>query len=91
MEGNTLPPPIPVIYESDMIAVFALFGVGDLVGVEGTEERKVRLSARSNVVCPLHEKLLLPDACRSCAFLAGCLTLGPTGQGEDVRTREGQP
>lgn len=47
------------------------FGVGDLEGIEGTTRRVVTLSEASNVVCPLHGRRLVPDACRSCAFLAG--------------------
>jgi hypothetical protein len=69
MEGST--PTIPVIHEPDVLKVYALFGVGDMVGVEGTGDRIVRLSARSDVACPMHELRLLPDACRSCRFLAG--------------------
>jgi hypothetical protein len=71
MDGNTTPPQIPVIEEADLLAIFARFGVGDLVGTEGTEERVIELSPRSDVVCPMHEFRLLPDACRSCRFLAG--------------------
>jgi hypothetical protein len=47
------------------------FGVNDLAGVAGAEERTVKLSERSDVVCPAHGFLLKPDACRSCRFLAG--------------------
>jgi hypothetical protein len=71
MEGYTEGPTIPVVYEADLLSIYARFGVGDLVGVEGTEDRVVRLSPRSDVVCPIHEIRLLPDACRSCRFLAG--------------------
>jgi hypothetical protein len=71
MDGSTTPPQIPVIEEADLLAIFARFGVGDLVGTEGTEERVIELSPRSDVVCPMHEFRLLPDACRSCRFLAG--------------------
>jgi hypothetical protein len=49
----------------------ATFGVGDLAGVEGATVRVVELSEASSVVCPLHERWLRPDACRSCRFLAG--------------------
>jgi hypothetical protein len=42
-----------------------------MVGVEGAEERIVSLSPGSTVVCPLHRFELVPDACRSCRFLAG--------------------
>ena len=71
MDRSTPGPPIPVIVEADELALFARYGVGDLVGLEGTEERVVNLSPRSDVVCPLHEFRLVPDACRSCRFLAG--------------------
>ena len=71
MEGYTEAPPIPVIYETDELALFARYGVGDMVGVEGAEARVVNLSECSDVVCPLHERRLVPDACRSCRFLAG--------------------
>jgi hypothetical protein len=71
MEGYTDGPTIPVLTETDMLAVFARYGVGDLVGLEGTEDRVVTLSERSDVVCPMHERRLVPDACRSCSFLAG--------------------
>jgi hypothetical protein len=71
MDGNTTPPQIPVIEEADLLAIFARFGVGDLVGMEGTEERVIELSPRSDVVCPMHGLRLVPDACRSCRFLAG--------------------
>jgi hypothetical protein len=71
MQGYSDGPTVPILYEADMLAVFAAYGVGDLVGLEGTEERIVRLSPRSDVVCPMHEFRLVPDACRSCAFLAG--------------------
>ena len=42
-----------------------------LADVEGATDRVVTLSATSNVVCPAHGHLLVPDACRSCRFLAG--------------------
>jgi hypothetical protein len=51
--------------------LFDRYGVGDLADVEGTTDRTVELSERSNVVCPAHGLLLVPDACRSCRFLAG--------------------
>jgi hypothetical protein len=54
--------------------LFERYGVGDLVGVTGAEDRVVMLSERSDVVCPLHERRLVPDACRSCRFLAGEVT-----------------
>jgi hypothetical protein len=59
------------MHEPDLLRVYALFGVGDMVGLEGTEDRIVRLSPRSDVACPMHEFRLVPDACRSCRFLAG--------------------
>jgi hypothetical protein len=71
MDRSTPGPPIPVIVETDELALFARYGVGDLVGLEGTEERIVMLSATSDLGCPMHEVRLVPDACRSCRFLAG--------------------
>jgi hypothetical protein len=71
MEGSTPTPQIPVLETADLLEVFALYGVGDLAGIEGTEDRIVRLSPCSDVVCPMHEHRLVPDACRSCRFLAG--------------------
>lgn len=64
---------VPVRYanEVEVALLLDLLGVNDLVGVEGAEERTVRLSDRSTVVCPAHSFLLKPDACRSCRFLAG--------------------
>jgi hypothetical protein len=70
-DGSTSPPQIPVVYEADRLAIYARYGVGDMVGIEGTEVRVVMLSPRSTVVCPMHEFRLVPDACRSCRFLAG--------------------
>jgi hypothetical protein len=67
--------PIPVIYANEVERQFLLdaLGVNDLAGVEGAEERTVILPAgpHSNVVCPAHARVLKPDACRSCRFLAG--------------------
>jgi hypothetical protein len=71
MEGNTQPPQIPVLTEADLLSIFARYGVGDMVGVEGTEDRVVTLSEASDLVCPMHMRCLVPDACRSCRFLAG--------------------
>jgi hypothetical protein len=71
MDGNTALPQIPVIEEADLLAIFARFGVGDLVGMEGTEERVIELSPRSELACPMHGLRLVPDACRSYRFLAG--------------------
>jgi hypothetical protein len=65
------PPPLPEFVTADQVAVFAAFGVGDMVGVEGTEDRVVNLSPRSDLSCPMHRLTLVPDACRSCRFLAG--------------------
>jgi hypothetical protein len=65
------PPPLPEFVTVDQDAVFTAFGVGDLVGVEGTDDRVVDLSPRSDVACPMHRLTLVPDACRSCRFLAG--------------------
>lgn len=71
MEGYTEGSSIPVLHEADLLSIFAQFGVGDMVGIQGTEDRVVNLSPRSDVVCPMHEFRLVPDACRSCRFLAG--------------------
>jgi hypothetical protein len=65
------PPRLPEFVVTDQLGLYAAFGVGDMVGVEGAEDRVVRLSPRSDVVCPLHGFELLPDSCRSCRFLAG--------------------
>jgi hypothetical protein len=65
------PPPLPEFVVTDQLGLFAAFGVGDMVGVEGAEDRIVKLSPRSTVVCPMHRFELMPDACRSCRFLAG--------------------
>lgn len=85
MDRNTSPPhawrcevaeevaQIPVV-ELDplqMVELLAAYGVGDMIGVAGAEDRVVTLSERSDVVCPMHERRLVPDACRSCSFLAG--------------------
>jgi hypothetical protein len=72
MEGeyNRLPS-IPDPFRGDQLAMFTAFGIGDLEGVEGATDRVVTLSARSELVCPLHERRLVPDACRSCRFLVG--------------------
>jgi len=71
MAGYTEGPSIPVVHEADVLSVFARYGVGDMVGIQGTEDRVVTIAPSSNVVCPMHERRLLPDACRSCRFLAG--------------------
>jgi hypothetical protein len=63
-------PPLPEIVVTDEVELFAAFGIGDMVGVEGTD-RVVKLSPTSDLECPLHELELRPDACRSCRFLAG--------------------
>jgi hypothetical protein len=65
------PPPLPEFALIDPVRFYAAFGVGDLVGVEGTEDRVVNISPRSDVSCPMHDFTLVPDACRSCRFLAG--------------------
>ena len=68
---RSAPPRLPDFVVTDQAGLYAAFGVGDLVGAEGTEDRVVRLSPRSDVVCPMHGFELVPDACRSCRFLAG--------------------
>jgi hypothetical protein len=66
-------PTIPVHHanEVEWALLLDLYGVNDLAGVEGAEERTVKLSDRSDICCPAHGLLLKPDACRSCRFLAG--------------------
>jgi hypothetical protein len=71
VEGYNEGQSVPVVYEADLLAVYAAYGVGDMVGLAGTEARVVTLSPRSTIACPMHELRLLPDACRSCRFLAG--------------------
>jgi hypothetical protein len=70
-DGSTSPAQLPVLETDDLLEVFAFFGVGDMVGIQGTEDRVVTIAATSDVVCPMHERRLVPDACRSCRFLAG--------------------
>ena len=65
------PPRLPEFVVTDELGLLAHFGVGDLAGVGGAEDRIVRLSPRSTIVCPMHQFELRPDACRSCRFLAG--------------------
>jgi hypothetical protein len=60
-----------VLKEGDLLALFARYGVGDLVGMEGTEERVIELPESASLGCPMHITRLVPDACRSCRFLAG--------------------
>ena len=74
----TSPPPQPIapslppVYGVlDEQALYAAFGINDLAGIDSANDRTVTLSARSTVVCPAHGRVLKPDACRSCAFLAG--------------------
>jgi hypothetical protein len=71
MEGYMDGPTVPILKEANTLALFARYGVGDMVGVEGTEDRVVTIAPSSGVVCPMHERRLVPDACRSCRFLAG--------------------
>jgi hypothetical protein len=68
---RSAPPRLPEFVTTDLAGLYAAFGVGDLVGVEGAENRVVRISPRSDVACPMHLFELVPDACRSCRFLAG--------------------
>ena len=70
MDRSTPSPQVPIIHEPDRLALFVRYGVGDMVGIQGTEDRVVTLSPSSTVACPMHELRLLPDACRSCRFLA---------------------
>jgi len=57
--------------EAELIGLLDLMGVNHLAGIAGTEDRTVKISERSDVCCPAHGFTLKPDACRSCAFLAG--------------------
>ena len=79
MDRSTPSPTIPVVHEADLVGIFARYGVGDLVGIPGTEDRVVTIAPSSTVVCPMHEFRLVPDACRSCRFLAGEVPLAGTG------------
>ncbi len=63
--------PVVEVDQAEMIWLLDFFGVNHLAGVAGTEERTVKLSEKSDVGCPAHGVVLKPDACRSCAFLAG--------------------
>jgi hypothetical protein len=65
------PPRLPDFVVTDEIGLYATFGVGDMIGVDGAKDRIVKLSPRSTVACPLHRFELRPDACRSCRFLVG--------------------
>jgi hypothetical protein len=74
---------VSVIRKVDVAAaldslLFERYGVADLEGIQGAADRVVELSERSSVVCPLHERRLVPDACRSCRFLAGEVDPLPT-------------
>jgi hypothetical protein len=64
---------VPVRYANEVERALLLdaYGVNDLAGVDGAEERTVQLSERSVLGCPAHDVVLKPDACRSCRFLAG--------------------
>jgi hypothetical protein len=71
MDRSMPPPQVPVLREADLLSIFARYGVGDMVGVAGAEDRVVQLSPRSELACPLHGLTAFPDACRSCRFLCG--------------------
>ena len=60
-------PALPVFIVEDLAGLLDAFGVG---GKETPESRVVTLSESSTVECPLHGRRLIPDACRSCCFLA---------------------
>jgi hypothetical protein len=64
---------IPTLICDDITALYALLGVGDLIGVEGTEERIVKLSERSDVSCPLHHFELFPMLAARVGFSRGKL------------------
>jgi len=65
--------PIPVLHlsESELAHLLDFLGVNDLAHVEGTTDRTMILPDRAELVCPAHDRTLVPDACRSCRFLAG--------------------
>jgi hypothetical protein len=69
--GDGTPIPVRHLNEIELAILFDLCGVNDLAGVEGAEDRKVILSDRSELVCPAHNRTLVPDACKSCRILAG--------------------
>ena len=71
MEGYTDGPTVPILRDADILGLFARYGVGDLVGLEGATDRIVQLAPSSDVLCPMHGIELRPDGCRSCRFLAG--------------------
>jgi hypothetical protein len=71
LDANGTTIPIRHVNEVELAMLHDFFGVNDLAAVEGTDERTVHLSDRSDVVCPAHHRMLKPDACRSCRFLAG--------------------
>jgi hypothetical protein len=71
LTDKPLPPPSAETLRDVEAEFLAFFGVSDLAGIEGAEDRKVMLSEGSNIVCPAHGRELVPDACRSCSFLAG--------------------
>jgi hypothetical protein len=67
--GDGTPIPVRYVNEVELALLLDLLGVNELAGVDGAEDRTVKLSDRSEVVCPAHGRLLKPDACRSCWFL----------------------
>jgi hypothetical protein len=69
MHGDGTPIPVHHLNEVELAFLLDLLGVNELAGVDGAEDRTVKLSDRSEVVCPAHGRLLKPDACRSCWFL----------------------
>jgi len=69
--------PVVEVDEAEMVWLLDLMGVNHLAGIEGAEERTVKLSDKSTVSCPAHGLVLKPDACRSCAVLAGDMTTEP--------------
>jgi hypothetical protein len=55
----------------DLQVLMDLLGVNDLIWLDGAQDQTVTLPERSSLGCPAHDITLKPDACRSCAFLAG--------------------
>jgi hypothetical protein len=67
--GDGTPIPVHHVNKVELAILLDLLGVNELAGVDGAEDRTVKLSDRSELVCPAHGRWLKPDACRSCWFL----------------------
>jgi hypothetical protein len=66
-EALSVPPVYDILCDPQTLARL----INGLAGIDGATDRTVILSARSSLVCPAHGRVLKPDTCRSCAFLAG--------------------